>query len=136
MHRYLHIGLCSVALLLLPTPAPAAETMRPGLWEISTTMEMPGIPFQPPPSIVRHCYTAQDVKEQPVPRDEQCKVTDLKSSGSKTSWKFVCTGEAASKGEGEITFRGDSAYEGRSKVETGGMTMTMTYRAKRISDCK
>lgn len=136
MHRHLRIGLWSVSLLLLPVLAPAADMMKPGLWEITTSMEMPGMPFQPPPSTVRHCYTPEEVKAQPVPGDEQCKVTDLKSSGNKTSWKFVCTGEAASKGEGEITYRGDSAYEGKSRMETEGMTMNMKYKAKRLGDCK
>ena len=136
MSRFLWTGLLAGIVWALPATAPASDTMKPGLWEITTSMEMPGMPFQPPPNTVRHCYTAQEVKEQPVPRDEQCKVTDLKNSGSKTSWKFVCTGEAASKGEGEITYQGDSAYEGRTRMQTQGMTMTTKYRGKRIGECR
>jgi len=136
MNKELWAGLLAGALLSVASPLQAADSMKPGLWEITTSMEMPGMPFQPPPQTVRHCYTPQEVKEQPVPKDEQCKVTDLKSSGSKVSWKLECTGEAAGKGEGEITYQGDSAYEGKSRMQTQRMTMSMKYKARRLGDCK
>ncbi|MCM2266090.1 MAG: DUF3617 domain-containing protein [Desulfuromonadales bacterium] len=122
--------------LFFTSPAVAADAMKPGLWEITTSVEMPGMPFQAPPQTMRHCYTAQEVKEQPVPKDEQCKVTDLKSSGSKVTWKVECKGEMAGKGEGEIIYQGDSAYEGKTRMQTQGMTMAMKYKAKRLGECK
>ena len=136
MRTIVWIGLLAGATLFLPAPAPAAEMMKPGMWEITTSMEMPGMPFQPPPQTVRHCYTAQEVKEQPVPKDNNCKVTDLKSSAGKVNWKVECKGEMAGKGEGQITYQGDSAYEGWTKMQTQGMNMTMKYKAKRVGDCK
>ena len=136
MNRIVKIGLVAGISLVLPVVASAADGMKPGLWEITTTVAMPGMPFQPPPTTMRHCYTEQEVKENPVPKENNCKITDLKSSGNKTSWKVVCTGEAAGKGEGEMTYQGDSAYEGKSKMETQGMTMSMKYKAKRIGECK
>lgn len=129
-------GLLAGATLFLPSLVPAADMMKPGMWEITTSMEMPGMPFQPPPQTMRHCYTAQEVKEQPVPKDNNCKVTDLKSSASKVNWKVECKGEMAGKGEGQITYQGDTAYEGWTKMQTQGMNMTMKYKAKWVGDCK
>jgi hypothetical protein len=60
----------------------------------------------------------------------------MTQSGNKLSWKVVCSGEQSSKGTGEITFKGSTAYEGTTKIETEGMTMTSRYKAKRIGDCK
>ena len=131
-----YIGVLAGCFSFLSAPALAADTMKPGLWEITSSMEMPGMPFQPPPQTVRHCYTPQEVKEQPVPKDDNCKVTDLKSSAGKVNWKLECTGEMAGKGEGQIAFQGDSAYEGWTKMQTQGMNMTMKYKAKRLGDCK
>ena len=136
MRSIVWVGLLAGAMLFLPLPALAADTMKPGLWEITTSMEMPGMPFQPPPQTMRHCYTVQEVKEQPVPKDNNCKVTDLKSSASKVNWKVECKGEMAGKGEGQITYQGDTAYEGWTKMQTQGMNMTMKYKAKRVGDCK
>ena len=136
MRKIVLAGLLAGFSLFHPSMAPAADAMKPGLWEITTTMEMPGMPFQQPPQVVRHCYTAQEVKEEPVPKDKNCKVTDLKSSGNKVNWKVECKGEMAGKGEGQITYQGDSAYEGWTKMQTQGMNMTMKYKAKRLGDCK
>jgi len=130
------LGLFSGVLLAVPCNVPAADMMKPGLWEVTTSMEMPGMPYKPQPTTIRHCYTAQEVKENPVPKDNNCKMTDMKTSGNKTSWKVECTGEAAGKGEGEITYQGDSAYEGKSKMQTQGMTVAMKYKAKRLGECK
>ena len=128
-------GWLSMLLLLIPGGAVAADGMKPGMWEITTRVDMPGMPFQPPPTTVKHCYTAQEVKDSPVPKDNDCKVTDLKTTGSKTTWKVECTGESAGKGEGEITYRGDSAYDGKSKMQMQGMTMSVQYKARRLGEC-
>lgn len=133
--RFLGVML-AVSPLVLSSTAIAADAMKPGLWEVSTTMEMPGMPYQPPPQTVRHCYTAQEVKEDPVPKDNNCKVTDLKSSANKVTWKVECKGEMAGKGEGQIVYQGDSAYEGWTKMQTQGMNMSMKYKAKRLGECK
>jgi Protein of unknown function (DUF3617) len=41
--------------------------MQDGLWEITTTTEMAGMPFQIPPMTITQCITQQDL----VPQDEQ-----------------------------------------------------------------
>ncbi|HSR35983.1 MAG TPA: DUF3617 family protein [Desulfurivibrionaceae bacterium] len=135
MNKRITVALLA-GVLLFATVAGAGQTMKPGLWEITSTMEMEGMPFQPPPQTVRHCYTEQEVRNEPVPRDELCKVIDLKTSGSKVTWKIECTGEAAGKGEGELIHRGDSAYEGRTRMQTQGTIMTMRYKGNRLGDCK
>lgn len=136
MSKRVWSGLAVVFILSFPTAALAAEMMKPGLWEISASIEMPGLPFQPPLQTMRHCYTAEDVKSEPVPADENCRVTDFKSSGNKITWKLECKGEMAGKGEGEIVFQGDSAYEGKATIQAQGMSMTTKYKVKRLGECK
>ena len=128
------------AVLLVPaTVFAAGSPMQEGLWEMSSTMSMPGMPHKIPPTKVTHCYTKEDLKDsqRTVPKQEgDCKVTDMKSSGNRMTWKMVCTGESASKGEGEIVYKGANAYEGSMKMETQGMVMTSKYKARRIGVCK
>ncbi len=117
----------------------AAPGMKDGLWEITTITVMPGMPFSSPPVTVTHCYTKEDVKkdQQIVPKQEgNCSISEMKKSGSKTSWKILCTGKNEGKGEGEILFKGDSAYEGSQRFSTQGMNITSKYKAKRIGECK
>ena len=114
----------------------AAETMKPGLWEITASIEMPGIPFQPPAQTMQHCYTDEDVKGEPVPANENCQITNLKTSGNKVTWQLECKGDMAGKGQGEIVFQGDSAYEGKATIEAQGMTMNTKYKGRRLGECK
>ncbi len=126
--------------LFLSTVAPAVGAgMKDGLWEITTNTEMPGMPYQPAPSTMTHCYTKEDLKDdkQIVPKqDGNCKVTDMKHTGSKMTWKMSCTGDNKSKGEGEIVYKGDTAYDGFMKFEMEGMKITSRYKAKRVGACK
>jgi hypothetical protein len=135
MHKHVWIGLLAGVLLSFPSLAPAAEMMKPGLWEITIGMEIPGMPFQPPAQTMRQCYTAEDVKGEPVPADENCQITNYKSSGNKVTWLVECTGAMAGKGEGEIVFQGDSAYEGKATIQAQGMAMTTQYTGKRLGEC-
>ncbi len=126
------------AITLSASAFAATSGMKEGLWEITTTTEMPGMPFTPPPMTITHCFTKEDVKtDQVVPKQAgDCTITDMKKSGRTTRWTVTCTGEAAGTGEGEITFKGDSAYEGSQKFSTQGMNITSRYKAKRIGGCE
>jgi hypothetical protein len=129
----------SLILSFTATTAMGALQMKEGLWEISTTMEMPGMPFQPPATTIKHCYTKEEVQDQKtvVPsQDKNCKISDMKTIGNKVTWKMVCTGDNAAKGEGEMTFKGDTAYSGVMKFSSEGMNMTSRYSAKRLGPCK
>ena len=128
-----------VVLSLWATAAAAAPQMKPGLWEITTTMEMPGLPFAPPPTTMTHCYTKEELGERArlvPPQQEECRVTDTTTSGNRITWKVVCSGENSGQGSGEMVFSGDSAYAGSMTFEAEGMAMKSRYQARRIGDCK
>ena len=133
--------ICAILLgaCIIPGAASAAGGgMKDGLWEITTSMEMPGMPFTPAPTKVTHCYTKEDLKDDRnvVPKqDGDCKLIDMKHAGNKVSWKMVCTGKSKGKGQGEIAYKGDSAYDGTMKFEMEGMEMTSRYKARRIGAC-
>ncbi len=137
MRKLLWIGLLAGASLSLPSTAPAAEMIKPGLWEITTIMEIPGMPFQSPPQTVRHCVTPQEAKEpeKSLPIDKDCKIIDIRSSANTINWKVECAGQMAGKGEGEIAYKGDATYEGKTKIQTQGMTFNMKHKGKRVGEC-
>ncbi len=126
--------------LLLSASLFAADEMRDGLWEITTRMEMPqGMPMPAmQPMTQRQCITKKDLQDRKntVPHDSRCQVADIKTIGSKTSWRVRCPGPDAASGSGEITYRGDG-YQGVMRMNTGEMgQMVMHYSGKRIGDCK
>ena len=128
-----------LALVSLPTTVMAFDGIREGMWEITSKMEMPGMPVEMPPTTVKHCYTKEDVKDQKkvISTDKNCTVTDLKSSGNKVSWKMECTGKNAGTFSGETVFSGDS-YDSVMKMKSEGgkgRSMNMKVKGKRVGNC-
>ena len=130
------IVIAILSTLAFPATSFATDTMRDGYWELTTTMEMPGMPIKMPPTKIKHCYTKEDVKDQKktISSDKNCTVTDLKQSGNKVIWKMKCTGKNAGVFSGETVFKGD-AYDSTMKMQTQGQTMNMKVKAKRLGNC-
>ena len=129
-----------VALLFtasLPTVSFAAGEMKEGLWEITSTMEMPGMQMKMPPQVTKHCYTREEVSDQKkvINRDKDCTVTDFKVTGNKVTWKMKCTGKNSGTFSGDTVFKADS-YDSNMKMQTQGQNMTMKVNAKRLGNCK
>jgi len=126
-----------LAVLLVPAVTLAADSIREGLWEVTTQMEMPGMPMKMPATVMKHCYTKNDVSDQKniISRDKNCVVTDLKTSSNKVTWKMKCTGENAGTMTGETVFGNDS-YTSVMKMNSHGQKMTMTVKGKRLGTCK
>ena len=134
MKRRVMVSLLSV--LALPAVCLAAAPMRDGYWELTTTMDMPGMPVKMAPTKVKHCYTKEDVNDQrkTITTDKNCTVTDLKQSGNKVTWKMKCTGENAGVFSGETVYSKD-AYDSKMRMQTQGQTMNMKINGKRVGDC-
>jgi hypothetical protein len=119
----------------------AQNPMRPGNWETTMKMEMPGMPTGMPPMKSTQCITAAELAKDPatgLPRgaagQKNCTVSDYKATGNVISWKMACTGEMTMSGTGELTFKGDS-YEGVMKMSMAQGEMTMHMAGKRAGDC-
>lgn len=106
-------------------------------WEITSKMEMPGMPFAMPATTTKVCIAKGNEND---PRkssgDEDCQMSDIKTAGKKTTFKVRCDhdGEIMT-GTGEQTVSTNSS---ESKIHFSGKSrgrdtdMTMTSNSKRI----
>jgi len=126
--------LVAAAFLAAPAAVRAEEHMQPGLWQVTATVELPGLP-SPGPTTQTECVSQADAEGDGLPPIEKgaCRVTDLKRSGSKVTWSLDC-GQVG-KGEGEIVYRSSTEYEGWMKLETAGTVVRTTLHAKRVGGC-
>lgn len=141
--RYPIIATLAACSLAAPAPA-AAPNMKEGLWEVTTTTEMAGMPAGMKPTVVRQCVTRKDLEDPRRtapggnPVDQRCQVTGHKLQGNTASWNVACKGEGAMTGSGSITYS-DTSYTGTSRMTMshGGQprVMTIHYRGRRIGDC-
>jgi hypothetical protein len=96
------------------------------------------MPYKMPPTTIRHCYSKEDVKDQKnvvTAKDKDCNISNYNVSGNKVTWKMICTGKKTGTFSGQTVFS-KNTFNSTMKSETGGHTMTMTMKAKRLSDCK
>jgi hypothetical protein len=139
----------AIASTLFPAAAGAAgerPNVKPGKWEITFSMEMPGMPAGAmQPTTMTQCYKAEDWKDsQSIAermqqhKDRKCKQTDVTVTGDKMTWNMVC--ENGTTGTGEYHFSGNT-YSGQVTINTAAngkhdaKTMTERFKGKRLGDC-
>ena len=114
----------------------AGSLLKEGLYEITSKMEIPGMPVPMPPITFKQCMTNQN----PVPNQSQsgqeCRIKNLKTKGNTVSWDMICDSQQGKmKSSGKVTYKGDR-FNGVVMTdipEQGQMKMTMTGR--RIGKC-
>lgn len=114
--------------------------LKEGKWEITSKIEMPGMPVEMPPSTYTQCITKEDM----VPNDKQsgqhCEHLDVKVKGDTVTWVMKCTdANGTTAGNGTMTYNGDT-FSGviNMKISNPGqpdMTMINRIAGKRIGDC-
>jgi Protein of unknown function (DUF3617) len=131
-------------IVLLGTSAFARVDLHEGLWEITTKMEMPGMPMQMPARKHTQCLTKKNLLETMVPKEqtqeEECKIIDQKISGNTVTWTMKCSGKDAMEATGKNTYHGDT-FEGTITMisndpDDGKMKIINHISGKRIGECK
>ncbi|NTV15086.1 MAG: DUF3617 family protein [Desulfobulbaceae bacterium] len=122
-------------LLLAAAPATAAGPKNGEEWELKTTMEMPGLPFAIPPTVVRQCIEDKAVPYQQQ-EGEKCETVYKNFSGNTLKWRMVCTGK-----DGKMEMTGESTYSGntmdsRIKMKSSQGDMAMHMTGKKLGPCK
>lgn len=132
------VVLLAATIVLLPAMANAMPHGRPGLWTTSTTMKTAAMPQMSPqvmammkqrgikmpgmggePVVNQICMTPGDVKEgmmaQQRLRDQHeisCTPKVLAETASSVTTEITCHGNMEGVGRSQISWRGDSHYEG------------------------
>lgn len=126
------------AIILLPAAAIAMPHGKPGLWTISTTMKMANMPQMSPqmlammkargikmpgmggePMVSQMCMTPDDVKEGAAAQQRlhnahgvDCTPRVVRETASSVMTEITCHGGMEGVGRAQISWRGDSHYEG------------------------
>ena len=118
--------------------ASSGPNMQEGMWEITSKMEMPGMPMEMPPTKHTQCLTNKDLAPQSSQPGQECKITQTKVVGNTVTWTVLCKGQEGNmKGTGKITYSGNS-FKGTIKMSMIGENMEMICHisGRRIGDCR
>lgn len=115
--------------------------VEPGLWSITTTMNMPMMP-QPQTMTVEECFTDGIMDMDDMMTDDldpNCTFNLGQVDGNTMQWNIDCPMEGGtSHAEWLATSGGDTVQgEGKVSVSVQGQTMemTMNWAGKRIGEC-
>ena len=112
----------------------AQTAMRPGQYEVAVVMAMPGVP-EPVQITQRTCLSPDEARDQQrliaelLATEEDCPITNIKSSGSKLTWDTTCDDVTASS---ELTFAADG-FVGEVKTTIDGMVITAKVSGNWVS---
>ena len=144
--KFLYFGAAALAAAIVVPGLALAGHGKAGLWQISVTMDMPGMqmPQMPdmssmPPEVqarmkamqlqmsnhnisLQHCMTAQEVTmDKPdfshMQRNKDCSMENMKVSGHSFSGDMVCkNGDFVGNGHMQVTFDSDEHYSGENNI--------------------
>lgn len=115
--------------------------IKPGQYEITSKVEMPGLPPDlVPAQTITQCLT----EEEPVPSKgdggEDCRITEMNQKGNTITWQMQCNqmGEKLTS-YGQMTYEG-SGFSGQTTTRMGAqgndMVITTRITGKRLGDCR
>ena len=121
--------------IMILAPVRAADEPPGILWQMTSQMEMVGMPMAMPPNTVKVC-TAKEWTRPPPGGDQTCVNSDFTRVGNnKVTWTMQCGGQMPMTGTGEITFEGTDSYAGQIKATAEGMSMTIKLSGKKLGTC-
>lgn len=142
MLALLRSSLCAVLAAGAPPASHAAESMRPGLYEVVTETVMPHVEegLRYATTRERHCLSDSDLASAfPALSHEAlkgCALRDATHHENAVSFRLVCTAGSETTGTAQWLLGADRVT-GRLDVRLGGKNMTFSQRvtAKRLGEC-
>ena len=114
-----------------------AIDLKEGKWEITTTVEMKGMPFQLPPTTFTQCLNQKNLIPEGNNEDTQeCKIINKKVEGSTVEWDTKCPNTTSHT---KITYKYDTlngTITINSHDKSQSFNMTSKMRGKYIGSCK
>lgn len=129
--------ICGFLLLGLTVPVQAAPNMKTGLWEITTTMEMPGMPVKMPPQTTKQCIKENDLVPKNTDPNQKCEIVSQKMSGNTVSYEMKCkSNQNTMNSTGNIVYNGTTMNGTVTMLITPGNTkMTSKMSGKYLGVC-
>jgi hypothetical protein len=133
----LHLRRTALSALVLLGSLPILADEPPGdLWQVTSQMEMEGMPFKMPARGVKVC-AARNAQEPPGSANDErgCVNSGMTRVGNKVTFTSSCAGPPAMTGQGEITYEGTDSYTGTIKYTSTEANMTINLTGKKIGTC-
>jgi len=111
-------ALCLGLLCTLSITAQAADSLKPGQWEVTVKASIKNAPSIDPMK-VQTCITPEQASLENMAKQpsKDCKMQNFKHTGNKASGEMLCTGNLQAQGKFEMTLDSDTAYHATSSLK-------------------
>lgn len=127
--------IASSILLLAGAASSQAQNGPDTLWEVTKRASMAGANM---PATTHKVCGRGDQAPPEGPQDENCRISDVKSSNDVITYSVRCTGKDAMSGTGEMTVESDR-YSGKftlnGTIDGDAATMETEFSGKRVGKC-
>lgn len=118
----------------------AESKIQKGLWEVTTTMEMKGLPVKLPAVTTQQCLDKDHAVPKSAQQNEKCDVSPKQVDDNTISWTLVCkTDRGELTGNGEITYKADT-FNGFLNLnldnKEGQLKMDSILQGRYLGTCK
>jgi hypothetical protein len=139
MGKRIAVAICVLLGSWLACSAARALDLQDGLYEITSKVEITGMPSSMPPVILKQCLTQREPVPEQSSAGQECRVKEIKTEGNTVSWTMDCTQQGNRlQGKGTMTFQGDR-FTGKSEMkmgpQAGNMLIITRTEGKRIGAC-
>ena len=138
MIRSILLTATAMLILIASVYAESGPEINEGIWEITTNIDMPGMPVAMPPTKHTQCISKEDLIPQASAAEQDCTMTSQNVSGNTVSWVMKCSSSAGtSRSSGEVTYSKNS-FTGTftTEIPQAKMKMKGKMSGQRKGPCK
>lgn len=134
--KRIFVSFCVCFFLLSISSAVAGESkFQEGKWQITISIDMPGMPFKLPTQTFTQCLTKKNYIPQQEEPNQHCKTLKFNAKGDTATWVVECKDkEGVSIISGRAVYKGNT-LEGVVKVKTAEEEITQKLKGKWIGKC-
>ncbi len=130
----------SALLLGFSQLCPAGPDVKPGLWEITSQVEMSGIPVQVPSVTKTECITTQSLDPEQILNDQNCRFSKSDNGSNTVTWQMTCDQQGVTMtGTGVMSYS-DTSFNGKFDMEMSGeagpVTMSTSINGHYVGACQ
>lgn len=143
MKNFLLMTLCLAVSHTVTATESEMPDIKEGLWELTSTAEMTGMPMAMPPMTTtsKECMSKKNaIDPRTMLKNQNCDIQDLKIESNSASWTMSCNQQGVQMtGDGKIDYQHESfsgIFNMNMKGAGGAMTIVTKTSGRYIGTCK
>ncbi|OQY18740.1 MAG: hypothetical protein B6I36_06290 [Desulfobacteraceae bacterium 4572_35.1] len=113
----------------------AGINIKEGMWQLETSMTIPGMPHKMPSTTFTQCITKATLIP-PVNKEDGCQIQDQSINGNTLTYTMVCSHDGdTTTGHGSFNYSYDK-MSGQLEITTNGMQFITSYQGKWTGPCQ